>query len=39
MDEKLKAAGELYEFMVAEFDERPRFALAAVAAVLLLPER
>jgi hypothetical protein len=36
VDEKLKTAGELYEFMVAEFNERRMFALEVVVAVLVL---
>src|SRR5229473_2890005 len=34
--EKLKTAGELYEFMVAQFNERRMFALELVVAVLVL---
>ena len=34
--EKLKTAGELYAFMVAEFNERRMFALEFVVAVLVL---
>jgi hypothetical protein len=34
--EKLKTAGELYEFMVAQFNERRMFALEVVVAVLVL---
>jgi hypothetical protein len=34
--EKLKTAGELYEFMVAEFNERRMFAVEIVVAVLVL---
>ncbi len=34
--EKLKTAEELYEFMVAEFNERRMFALELVVAVLVL---
>jgi len=34
--EKLKTAGELYGFMVAEFNERRMFALEVVVAVLVL---
>ena len=34
--EKLKTAGELYEFMVAQFNERRMFALEFVVAVLVL---
>jgi len=34
--EKLKTAGELYEFMVAEFNERRMFTLEVVVAVLVL---
>jgi hypothetical protein len=33
--EKLKTAGELYEFMVAQFNERRMFALELVVAVLV----
>ena len=33
--EKLKTAGELYEFMVAQFNERRMFALEVVVAVLV----
>jgi len=36
VDEKLKTAGELYAFMVAEFNERRMFALELVVAVLVL---
>jgi hypothetical protein len=36
VDEKLKTAGELYEFMVAEFNERRMFAVEIVVAVLVL---
>ena len=36
VDEKLKTAGELYEFMVAQFNERRMFALEVVVAVLVL---
>jgi hypothetical protein len=36
VDEKLKTAGELYAFMVAEFNERRMFALEFVVAVLVL---
>ena len=36
VDEKLKTAGELYEFMVAQFNERRMFALEFVVAVLVL---
>jgi len=35
VDEKLKTAGELYEFMVAQFNERRMFALELVVAVLV----
>jgi hypothetical protein len=34
--EKLKTAGELYDFMVAQFNERRMFALEVVVAVLVL---
>jgi hypothetical protein len=34
--EKLKTAGELYDFMVAEFNERRMFAVEIVVAVLVL---
>jgi hypothetical protein len=34
--EKLKTAGELYEFMVTQFNERRMFALEVVVAVLVL---
>jgi hypothetical protein len=34
--EKLKTAGELYEFMVAQFNERRMFALEVIVAVLVL---
>jgi hypothetical protein len=34
--EKLKTAGELYDFMVAQFNERRMFALELVVAVLVL---
>jgi hypothetical protein len=34
--EKLKTAGELYEFMVKEFNERRMFAVEIVVAVLVL---
>jgi hypothetical protein len=34
--EKLKTAGELYEFMVAEFNERRMFAVEIVVAILVL---
>jgi hypothetical protein len=36
VDEKLKTAGELYEYMVAEFRERRMFAIEVVVAVLVL---
>jgi hypothetical protein len=36
VDEKLKTAGELYEFMVKQFNERRMFALEVVVAVLVL---
>jgi len=36
VNEKLKTAGELYEFMVAQFNERRMFALEVVVAVLVL---
>jgi hypothetical protein len=36
VDEKLKTAGELYEFMVAEFNERRMFAVEIVVAILVL---
>jgi hypothetical protein len=36
VDEKLKTAGELYEFMVDQFNERRMFALEVVVAVLVL---
>jgi uncharacterized Rmd1/YagE family protein len=36
VDEKLITAGELYEFMVAQFNERRMFALEVVVAVLVL---
>jgi len=35
VNEKLKTAGELYEFMVAQFNERRMFALEVVVAVLV----
>ena len=35
VSEKLKTAGELYEFMVAQFNERRMFALEVVVAVLV----
>jgi uncharacterized Rmd1/YagE family protein len=34
--QKLKTAGELYEFMVAQFNDRRMFALEVVVAVLVL---
>jgi hypothetical protein len=36
VNEKLKTAGELYGFMVAQFNERRMFALEVVVAVLVL---
>jgi uncharacterized Rmd1/YagE family protein len=36
VDEKLKTAGELYEFMVSQFNERRMFVLELVVAVLVL---
>jgi len=36
VNEKLKTAGELYEFMVAQFNERRMFVLEVVVAVLVL---
>lgn len=36
VNEKLKTAGELYAFMVAQFNERRMFALEVVVAVLVL---
>ncbi len=36
VSEKLKTAGELYEFMVAQFNERRMFALEVVVAALVL---
>jgi hypothetical protein len=36
VDEKLKTAGELYDFMVTEFNDRRMFALEVVVAVLVL---
>lgn len=36
VNEKLKTAGELYEFMVAQFNERRMFALEVVVAILVL---
>ena len=36
VDEKLKTAGELYEFMVAQFNERRMFVIEVVVAVLVL---
>jgi uncharacterized Rmd1/YagE family protein len=33
--EKLKTAGELYEFMVTQFNERRMFVLEVVVAVLV----
>src|ERR1700691_5511971 len=36
VSEKLKTAGELYEFMVDQFNERPMFALEVVVAILVL---
>jgi uncharacterized Rmd1/YagE family protein len=36
VSEKLRTAGELYEFMVAQFNERRMFALEVVVAVLVL---
>ncbi len=35
VSDKLKTAGELYEFMVAQFNERRMFALEVVVAVLV----
>ena len=35
VSEKLKTAGELYEFMVAQFNERRMFVLEVVVAVLV----
>jgi len=34
--EKLKTAGELYEFMVAQFNERRMFVVEVVVAILVL---
>lgn len=36
VNEKLKTAGELYEFMVTQFNERRMFVLEVVVAVLVL---
>jgi hypothetical protein len=36
VDEKLKTAGELYAFMVAQFNERRMFVIEVVVAVLVL---
>jgi len=36
VSEKLKTAGELYDFMVAQFNERRMFVLEVVVAVLVL---
>lgn len=36
VDEKLKTAGELYEFMVRQFNERRMFVLELVVAILVL---
>ncbi len=36
VDEKLKTAGELYEFMVSQFNERRMFVVELVVAVLVL---
>ena len=36
VSEKLKTAGELYEFMVAQFNERRMFVIEVVVAVLVL---
>jgi len=36
VDEKLKTAGELYAFMVTQFNERRMFALEVIVAVLVL---
>ena len=36
VDEKLKTAGELYEFMVKQFNERRMFVLELVVAILVL---
>src|ERR1700747_877851 len=36
VDEKLKTAGELYDFMVKEFNERRMFVVEVVVAVLVL---
>jgi hypothetical protein len=36
VDEKLKTAGELYEFMVSQFNERRMFVLELVVAILVL---
>jgi hypothetical protein len=36
VNEKLKTAGELYEFMVAQFNERRMFVVEVVVAVLVL---
>jgi hypothetical protein len=36
VSEKLKTAGELYEFMVAQFNERRMFVVEVVVAVLVL---
>jgi hypothetical protein len=36
VDEKLKTAGELYEFMVSQFNERRMFALEVFVAILVL---
>ena len=36
VDEKLKTAGELYDFMVSQFNERRMFALEVVVAILVL---
>jgi len=36
VDEKLKTAGELYEFMVSQFNERRMFAVEVFVAILVL---
>jgi hypothetical protein len=36
VEEKLKTAGELYEFMVDQFNERRMFALEVIVAILVL---
>jgi predicted house-cleaning noncanonical NTP pyrophosphatase (MazG superfamily) len=36
VDEKLRTAGELYEFMVDQFDETRSFALEVIVGILAL---